>query len=76
MKRIAPSQLKSNLEQGHKVQLIDVRSAAEYAAGHVPGALNVPMDQIESRLDDLAADTEVILVCQSGNRACMTHEMI
>lgn len=76
MKRIAPSQLKSNLEQGHKVQLIDVRSTAEYAAGHVPGALNVPMDQIESRLDDLAADTEVILVCQSGNRACMTHDMI
>ncbi len=37
-----------------KHQWIDVRSASEYASGHIPGAVNIPMDQMEARLDDLA----------------------
>ena len=34
-------------------QCVDVRSASEYASGHIPGAVNIPLDQIEARLDDL-----------------------
>ena len=33
--------------------LVDVRSGSEFAAGHIPEAVNIPMDQIEARLDDL-----------------------
>lgn len=58
------------------VQLIDVRSHGEYLAGHVPGALNVPLEQIEARLDDVHNEREVILICQSGNRAQMACELI
>ena len=50
-------------------QWIDVRSAAEFAAGHIPGAINIPMDQVESRLADLQADKPVVLICHSGTRA-------
>ncbi len=32
---------------------IDVRSAAEFAIGHIPGAVNVPLEQVEARLDDI-----------------------
>jgi rhodanese-related sulfurtransferase len=49
--------------------LVDVRSSSEFAAGHIPGAVNIPMDQIESRLDDLSADVPIILTCQTGKRA-------
>lgn len=58
-----------------KPQLIDVRNPGEFAAGHIPGAINIPMDQIESRLEDLHEE-DVVLVCQSGRRAGMTCELI
>jgi rhodanese-related sulfurtransferase len=57
-------------------QVIDVRSPSEFAAGHIPGAINIPMDQIESRLDDLAPTRPIILVCQMGKRARMTAGLL
>ncbi|HKF25930.1 MAG TPA: rhodanese-like domain-containing protein [Candidatus Acidoferrum sp.] len=57
-----------NQEIGH-AGLVDVRSPAEFAAGHIPGAVNIPMEQIESRLDDLNPNGPVILICQTGERA-------
>ncbi len=52
--------------------LVDVRSATEFASGHIPGAVNIPMDQIEARLDDLGRNFPLVLICQSGKRARMT----
>ena len=49
-------------------RLIDVRSAAEFAVGHIPGALNVPMEQVETRMGDLGTGA-VVLVCEAGTRA-------
>ena len=60
---------------GH-VQLIDVRSPSEFAAGHIPGAVNIPMDQIEARLDDLRPGAPIILICQMGKRARMTAGLL
>jgi rhodanese-related sulfurtransferase len=53
-------------------QLIDVRSPSEFAAGHIPAAVNIPMDQIESRLADLHPGAPIVLICQMGKRASMT----
>ena len=53
-------------------QLIDVRSGSEFASGHIPGAVNIPMDQIEARLDDLRPGVPIVLICQTGRRARMT----
>lgn len=50
-------------------QLIDVRSPGEYASGHIPTAINIPMDQLESRKGDLLLDKPILLICQSGKRA-------
>lgn len=51
------------------VQLVDVRSPAEFACGHLPCAVNIPMEQIESRLGDLREGCALVLVCQAGSRA-------
>ncbi len=51
---------------------IDVRESFEYAAGHVKGAVNIPLSQIMSRsskLDNIPKDAQVVLYCQSGSRA-------
>ena len=57
-------------------QLIDVRSPSEFASGHIPGAINIPMDEIESRLDDLSHMKPIILICQMGTRARMTAGLL
>ncbi len=51
-------------------KLIDVRSAAEFATGHIPGAMNVPMEQVETRMADIG-DGPLVLVCEAGTRAAI-----
>jgi rhodanese-related sulfurtransferase len=53
--------------------LIDVRSPSEFATGHVPGAINIPMEEVPGRVADLDQDRPVVLVCQSGKRATLTN---
>ncbi|MCW5942413.1 MAG: rhodanese-like domain-containing protein [Fimbriimonadaceae bacterium] len=72
MKTITVPELKDRLERHENLQMIDVRSPSEFAAGHIPGAANMPMQEAESRLDDLNRRVPVVLVCQSGTRASMT----
>ena len=75
MKRITARELAA--ERGlHSAQWVDVRSASEYAAGHVPGAVNIPLEQIEARLDDLGAERPVVLICQGGQRAAVAGGLL
>ncbi|QES46571.1 transporter [Streptomyces venezuelae] len=56
----------------HELTVIDVRTPGEYAAGHLPGALNIPLDQLQRALTDLrhAADRgDILVVCASGARS-------
>lgn len=46
------------------VTVLDVRPADEYAAGHIPGAANMPLDQLEQRLGELGKDREIIAYCR------------
>jgi rhodanese-related sulfurtransferase len=57
-------------------QLVDVRSASEFAAGHLAGALNIPLDQIESRLADLDCHRPVILICKTGLRSAIACNLL
>jgi len=53
--------------------LVDVREAAEYVSGHVPGARLMPMGQLPTRVAELDLERPVYLICASGNRsAAMT----
>lgn len=51
-------------------KLVDVRTPAEFAAGHVEGADNIPLAQLETRVDELGDKSDPIVVyCRSGNRS-------
>ena len=49
--------------------VIDVRTPEEFAAGHVTGAINIPIDELENRLEDLKDYEAVVTICNHGNRA-------
>ena len=49
--------------------ILDVREPAELAVEQVPGAVNIPMGQLRSRLDELPPDREIHVLCRSGQRA-------
>lgn len=51
------------------VTLLDVREPDEWAAGHAPEAVHIPMGDLAGRLDDLPADDEIYVVCRSGGRS-------
>ncbi|MHA7284060.1 rhodanese-like domain-containing protein [Arthrobacter sp. TMS2-4] len=53
----------------HHEQVLDVREHSEVASGMIPGALHIPMGQLQGRLRELDQDTPVIVVCRSGNRS-------
>ncbi|WP_300400986.1 rhodanese-like domain-containing protein [Nocardioides sp.] len=67
MREITIDDLASAVAGG--AHLVDVRETAEYVAGHVPGAVNIPMGHLTSRLDELERSAPVLLVCASGNRS-------
>ncbi len=57
--------------------VIDVRETDEYAEGHVPGAVNFPMGQLASRLEEIDRTSPVPVICASGNRsAAMTDVLL
>ncbi|MCL7927145.1 MAG: rhodanese-like domain-containing protein [marine benthic group bacterium] len=68
---LAPTQLAARLEEGTAPVLLDVRSAEEFAAGHIPGAINVPYDEVPARLAEIVEhrDAELVVYCRTGRRA-------
>ncbi|MEV6332378.1 metalloregulator ArsR/SmtB family transcription factor [Streptomyces sp. NPDC051909] len=55
--------------------IIDVRPAEEYAAGHIPGALSIPLDELAARLAELPADAEVVAYCR-GTNCVLSHDAV
>lgn len=76
MKHLSVSELKSMMERHDRVQVIDVRSPGEYASGHIPGAMNLPLEELEARLDDIERNAPVVLVCRSGRRSGLACETL
>lgn len=59
-----------------RLTLIDVRGATEYAEGHIPGALHIPLGHLPRRLTEIAADRPVAVVCESGGRSPMAASVL
>jgi phage shock protein E len=58
--------------------LLDVRTAKEFAEGHVPGAVNIPHDELAARLPGLEAErgSDVVVYCRSGRRAEIALDLL
>lgn len=69
--RISPQALMARLEADTAPLILDVRSPAEYAAGHIPTAVNIPYREVPQRWPELAATTTetIVVYCEVGIRA-------
>jgi phage shock protein E len=56
--------------------LLDVRTSEEFAEGHVPGAKNVPVRELDGRLADIPKDRPVVVYCHSGGRAKLASNLL
>ncbi len=57
--------------------LLDVRTPEEFAAGHIEGAVNVPVQELESRMAELEPkDRPIVVYCRSGNRSGQAARML
>jgi rhodanese-related sulfurtransferase len=77
--KIAPDQLVDRIEkQDPNLVILDVRTPEEFAAGHVPGARNIPHDQLPNRLAEItgAKEKDVVVYCRSGKRAAVAEETL
>ena len=70
---ISSDEAKALVKQG--ALLLDVRTAGEFASGHVEGAVNVPVQELEARLP-AEKDRAVVIYCQSGRRSAAAREML
>lgn len=59
-----------------EVFLLDVRSATEYAGGHIPGATNISVDELRGRLGELPKDREIVAYCQVGQRGYIATRIL
>jgi hydroxyacylglutathione hydrolase len=73
--RIAPAEAAERRERG-EVAVLDVRGAAEWEAGHVPGAPNVPVGHLVERLAEIPRDRPVVVHCQAGMRSAIAASVL
>ncbi|MEL6553089.1 MAG: rhodanese-like domain-containing protein [Cyanobacteria bacterium J06621_11] len=69
--QVTQRELLSQIESDTAPVILDVRTPEEYAAGHVPGAINIHFQEIESRLDEIVVPNEdsIVIYCERGIRA-------
>jgi phage shock protein E len=73
----AENELISLLQDDDKKRIIvDVRTAGEFASGAIEGAINIPVDQLQTRLNELEGYDEVIVYCRSGARSSSAKRML
>jgi hydroxyacylglutathione hydrolase len=60
--------LYEKLKEDKNVFLLDVREKEEYSSGHIPGAVNIYVGELENRLQEVPSDRPVVSMCSAGNR--------
>jgi hydroxyacylglutathione hydrolase len=71
---ITASELLKRQRQGHLI--LDVRSGAEFRAGHIPGALHIPLGRIPEAAGRLSQDSSIIVHCQGGGRSPVAFSVL
>jgi rhodanese-related sulfurtransferase len=72
---VTREELARRLQDGDNLVVLDVRPAAEYAAGHLPGAVSIPVGELHRRLAELPGDRDIVAYCR-GPYCAFAHEAV
>jgi rhodanese-related sulfurtransferase len=72
---VSRQELARRLQDGDDLVVLDVRPAAEHAAGHLPGAMSIPVGELRRRLAELPADREIVAYCR-GPYCAFAHDAV
>jgi rhodanese-related sulfurtransferase len=75
-KEITPQQVEARLRKGDSLYMLDVREHNEWDAGHVAGAIHIPLGQLVERHRELNRNRELIVICRSGGRSGLACELL
>jgi rhodanese-related sulfurtransferase len=75
---ITQDQLSDEIGEGKKILLLDVRSKEEFRSGHIPGAKNVPHNEIGDwlRNQNMSPSTDIVVYCESGSRSGVVQQLL
>jgi sulfur-carrier protein adenylyltransferase/sulfurtransferase len=71
IRRLSATDLNELLHRrdGARPTLVDVREVAEFAAGHLPGSINIPLGELPRRLNEVSPEAAPVFICKSGGRS-------
>jgi rhodanese-related sulfurtransferase/predicted transcriptional regulator len=72
---VTREELARRLQDGDPLVILDVRPVAEHAAGHLPGAVSIPVDELRRRLAELPGDREIVAYCR-GPYCAFAHDAV
>ena len=73
---LSVQELKSRLDAGEKLIVLDVREPWELAIARLPDVVHIPLGQLTARLQELKPDSEVVVMCKSGARSRRAAEFL
>jgi rhodanese-related sulfurtransferase len=76
VRRITAPTVAEQIGAGNPPVVIDIRTQKEWEAGHVEGSVNIPLNELSRRLDEVPADAEVIIHCQGGYRSSLAVSLL
>lgn len=76
MREMTAAEVQKMIEEGKQLNIIDVRETDEFAAGTVPGSVNIPLGLIQFKMNELDKKKEYILICRSGARSGMATRFL
>jgi len=77
MEMVSPKEAVLLAQKSQSVKLLDVRSALEFAEAHIKDSINVPIDMISAKMNDLSSSGQAyIVLCRTGNRSPMAADML
>lgn len=77
VQKIAPAAYQTQFgDSAQDHLLVDVRTPEEFASGAIPGAVNIPLQELEQHLDEIPTGSPVVVYCRSGNRSAQASAIL
>jgi len=76
VEELTPEEVNERLKNGDRPQIIDIREPDDFAKGHIPGAVNVPMSELPGRIDEIEWGDDVVVACPIGQSSVQAARLI